>query len=114
MGLRFGDDRLIGICGFDNIVGQINILFIGIGDEECRNKGLGKEALNLLIDYGFNEMNFYKLQLHVIEYNKAAIKLYESLGFVREGLYRGYIYRDGRRYHMYLYGLFKNEWNRNK
>ena len=58
--------------------------FIGIGDEECRNKGLGKEALNLLIDYGFNEMNFYKLQLHVIEYNKAAIKLYESLGFVKK------------------------------
>ena len=62
MGLRLvEDDRLIGICGFDNIIwtNATTFLFIGIGDEECRNKGLGKEALNLLIDYGFNEMNFY-------------------------------------------------------
>ena len=108
-------DKLIGICGFDNIIwtNATAYLFIGIGDKEFRNKGFGKEALNLLLDYAFNEMNFYKLQLNVIEYNRPAIKLYEKVGFIREGLYREYIYRDGTRYHMFLYGIFKTEWKRN-
>ena len=102
-------DKLIGICGFDNIIwtNATAYLFIGIGDKEFRNKGFGKEALNLLLDYAFNEMNFYKLQLNVIEYNRPAIKLYEKVGFIREGLYREYIYRDGTRYHMFLYGILK-------
>lgn len=116
MALRLAEgDKLIGVCGFDNIIwtNATAFVFIGIGDKELRNKGLGKEALNLLLDYAFNEMNFYKIQLHVIEYNRPAIKLYESVGFVREGLYREYIYRDGTRYHMFLYGMFKGEWNRN-
>jgi RimJ/RimL family protein N-acetyltransferase len=29
---------------------------------------------------------------------------------VREGVYREFIERDGRRYDMYLYGLLRREW----
>lgn len=106
--------QLIGVAGFDEIVWSNGtaFLFLGIGDLNFRGKGLGSEILNLLIDYGFNELNFHKIQLNVIEYNKAAIKLYEKAGFIREGLYREYICRDGRRYHLYLYGMLKSEWNR--
>lgn len=113
LGVRLsGENRLVGIAGYDDIIWSNGTayLFIGIGDLELRGKGIGKEALNLLIDYGFNELNFHKIQLNVIEYNKRAIFLYEKTGFVKEGIYREYIYRDGRRYHMYLYGLLKGEW----
>jgi RimJ/RimL family protein N-acetyltransferase len=108
------NDEIIGVAGFDEIVWSNGtaVLFVGIGDLSFRGKGFGFEALNLLIDYGFNELNFHKIQLNVIEYNIAAVKMYEKAGFIREGLYREYIYRDGRRYHLYLYGMLKSEWNR--
>jgi Acetyltransferases, including N-acetylases of ribosomal proteins len=108
------DGQLIGISGFDDIIwaNGTAFMFIGIGESECQGRGFGREALQLLIDYGFNELNFHKIQLNVIEYNDKAVKLYEKAGFVREGIYREYIYRDGRRYHMYLYGMLKSEWNR--
>ncbi|NLM43577.1 MAG: GNAT family N-acetyltransferase, partial [Clostridiales bacterium] len=93
-------DKLIGIVGFDEIqwTNGVATTFIGIGDMEARGKGYGKEALDLLLDFGFNELNFHRIQLNVISYNDAAIALYETLGFVKEGIYRELIYRDGKRY----------------
>jgi RimJ/RimL family protein N-acetyltransferase len=105
-------EEIIGILGFCQIIWSSGTasLFIGIGNSSCTGRGLGKEALRLLLDFGFNELNFYRLQLNVIAYNEAAIKLYESLGFIREGTYRRHVLRDGIRYDMYLYGLLKDEW----
>jgi len=104
--------KIIGIAGFDEIIWSNGVatVFIGIGDENFINKGLGKEAMRLLLDFGFNELNFYRIQLNVISYNKTAIGLYEGLGFVKEGTYRQFINRDGKRYDMYLYSLLRTEW----
>lgn len=103
---------IVGTCGFENIQwnNSTAVVYIGIGNMEYRNKGIGREALNLLLEFGFFELNLYRLQLNVIEYNEKAIKLYELTGFKREGVYREFIKRDGRRFNMYLYGLLRNEW----
>ncbi|NLC68806.1 MAG: GNAT family N-acetyltransferase [Clostridiaceae bacterium] len=104
--------KIIGIAGFDEIISSNGTatVFIGIGDESFKGKGLGRETMLLLIDYGFNEMNFHRIQLNVISYNEVAIKMYEKLGFAREGTYREFISRDGKRYDMYLYGMLRSEW----
>lgn len=103
---------IVGTCGFENIQwnNSTAVVYIGIGNMEYRNKGIGREALKLLLEFGFFELNLYRLQLNVIEYNEKAIKLYELTGFKREGVYREFIKRDGRRFNMYLYGLLRNEW----
>lgn len=104
--------EIIGIAGFDEIIWSNGVatLFIGLGDGRYTARGLGKEALQLLLDFGFNELNFYRIQLNVIAYNEVAIHLYEGLGFIKEGTYRKFILRDGKRYDMYLYSLLKEEW----
>lgn len=56
------------------------------------------------------ELNLHKLQLTVFSYNTRAVSIYESLGFKREGSFREFLERDGRRHDMYLYGLLKREW----
>ncbi len=104
--------KIIGITGLDDI--QWNngtaTLFIGIGDKEHTGKGYGKEALKMLINFGFYELNLHRLQLSVIAYNERAIGLYEGIGFVKEGAYREFINRGGRRVDLNLYGLLKREW----
>ena len=74
--------------------------------------GYGKEAFKLTIEFGFEELNFHRIYLTVLEYNEPAIKLYEKLGFKREGVYREFIHRDGKRYDMYLYGILRPEWEK--
>jgi RimJ/RimL family protein N-acetyltransferase len=105
-------NEIIGIAGFDEIIwtNAVATTFIGIGNESFRRKGIGKEAMKLLLDFGFHELNFHRIQLIVISYNVSAIKLYEHLGFIREGVYRELVYRDGTRFDLYLYGLLKSEW----
>lgn len=105
------NNHIIGIAGFDDIVkeNKVATLFIGIGDKNTRGKGYGKEALNLLLEYGFKELDFYRIQLNVLEFNHAAIALYEKAGFKREGTFREFVLRDGKRYNLFLYGLLKYE-----
>lgn len=109
------NNQIIGIAGFDDIVkeNKVATLFIGIGDKNTRGKGYGKEALNLLLEYGFNELDFYRIQLNVLEFNNAAISLYEKAGFIKEGVFREFVLRDGKRYDLYLYGLLKSEYGIN-
>jgi RimJ/RimL family protein N-acetyltransferase len=66
--------------------------------------------MRLALDYAFSELNLHRVQLTVFAYNARAIALYEKLGFVREGVYREFLHRDGVRYDMYLYGLLRREW----
>ena len=46
--------------------------------------------------------------------NERAIALYEKAGFRREGVFREFGQRDGRRYDMYLYGLLRPEWEQRR
>lgn len=108
------EDKIIGIAGFDDIVkeNKVATLFIGIGVKNARGNGYGRVALNILLEYGFNELDFHRIQLNVLEFNTAAIALYEKTGFIKEGTYREFVLRDGKRYDLLLYGLLKKEWNK--
>lgn len=106
------DEKIIGITGFENILWNNGTatIYIGIGAKNYRGRGIGNEALHLTLEFGFEELNLHKIQLTVLSYNKPAIRLYEKSGFKKEGTYREFIYRDGTRYDMYLYGILRSEW----
>jgi RimJ/RimL family protein N-acetyltransferase len=106
-----GDD-LLGYIEMDGILWahQTGWLGIGIGEPDNWGRGYGYEALRLALDFAFHELNLYRVQLTVFEYNERAIALYEKLGFRREGVFREFVHRDGRRYDMLLYGLLRREW----
>lgn len=105
----------------DELIGYVDIsgiqwthgcgwVAIGIGNPSYRQKGYGSEAMRLVLRFAFHELNLHRLQLTVFGYNEAAIRLYERLGFQREGVFREYLLRDGKRTDMLLYGLLAREW----
>jgi len=88
---------LVGRCGITRVdwKNRVAELAIMIG-APYRRRGYGKEAMGLLCDFCFKEMNLHKLKVSVLAFNEAAIKCYEHNGFVREGLLRQEIFRDGQ------------------
>ncbi len=59
---------------------------IVITEEENRGKGLGREALQLLISYCFSKLDLHQLYCNVSSHNTASLKLFESLNFKVIGL----------------------------
>jgi RimJ/RimL family protein N-acetyltransferase len=94
------DDKLIGFVAFDGINWQHGDTFvaIGIGDPAYRGNGYGTDAMQVMLRYGFQELNLSRIQLNVFSYNERAIKSYLKVGFVAEGRLRGMLLRDGRRW----------------
>lgn len=67
-------------------------LRIAIFNEEDCGQGYGREALLLILDYGFGMMNLNRIELSVYSYNDRAIRAYEKIGFVQEGIQREALY----------------------
>ncbi len=110
---RLGNDKLVGMAHLDDIEWSNRVADIGvaIGNPTHWGKGWGTEATRLLVNYGFTELNLYRLQLSVMAYNTRAIGLYEKIGFKHEGTWREFGERNEKRYHMHLYGLLRHEWD---
>lgn len=107
------DDTLLGYVELDGILWshQVSWISIAIGEEHWGH-GYGYEAMQLALNFAFQELNLHRIQLTVFSYNDRAIALYEKLGFQREGVYREFVQRSGDRHDMYLYGLLRPEWQR--
>lgn len=104
---KAGDDSsvllLIALGENDEIIGDIAIqdidrnnrtanIRIAIGDKRHQGKGYGREALLLMLDYGFGILNLHRIELEVYTYNSRAMHVYESIGFVKEGVRRHTLY----------------------
>jgi len=80
-------DALIGNGGFSNInhINKTAEVGLFIGEEDMRNKGLGTEALGLLVKYGFEYLNLNNIMLRVYSFNERAFKCYKKCGFKEFG-----------------------------
>jgi RimJ/RimL family protein N-acetyltransferase len=106
------EDKFIGFVVLHTIkwASQTAELAIAIGLPEYRGKGYGQDALRLMLNYAFAELNLYRVGLTVMAYNTAAIKSYERAGFVLEGAKRQMVCREGQRHDLLLYGILREEW----
>jgi RimJ/RimL family protein N-acetyltransferase len=106
------EDCLIGYIGLWDIVwshGDAE-LGIGIGDRVSWGKGYGTDAMQVILRYGFNELNLKRITLGVFDYNTRAIRSYEKTGFTLEGRMRKALYRDGSRADILYMGILREEW----
>jgi RimJ/RimL family protein N-acetyltransferase len=105
-------NALIGTLELDGIIWAHGVCWLGIaiGDRANWGKGYGYEAAQLGLGFAFQELNLHRVQATVFSYNARSIALLEKLGFQREGVYREFLQRDGKRHDMILYGLLSHEW----
>jgi RimJ/RimL family protein N-acetyltransferase len=59
-----------------------------------RRRGIGRALLEQAVTWA-RAAGVHKLELHVFPWNEPAVALYESFGFVREGLRFAHYLRDG-------------------
>lgn len=70
-------------------------LGIMIGDKNQWNQGYGREAIELMVNYGFSALNLHRIYLRVDASHTGGIRCYQSCGFVEEGRLRDAVFHHG-------------------
>lgn len=103
---------LIGSCQLHGIspVHRTAELQIRIGERSERGAGRGTEATALLLDFGFRDLNLNRIGLHVFATNEPALRMYEKIGFAREGLLRKAAHIDGAYVDIVVMGILREDY----
>lgn len=83
---------------------------IFIGEDWGRGKGYASLASALILDHAFRELKLNRVYLTVFCDNLPAIKAYEKVGFVREGLLRQDILRCDKYVDIVYMGITADMW----
>ena len=104
-------EKLIGRIVLGDIIEgwKAEIWRIYIGDLPERGKGYGKQAMQAVMKYCFDELKLERLYLDHYTGNPAA-QLYLSLGFQYEGVLRGNCRKNGILYDVHLMSILKDEY----
>ena len=81
-----------------------------IADEQDRGKGYGRKLIQALLKICFEELALHRVDLGVIEYNKAAIRCYQSCGFQIEGTLRDSFLIDHEYYSVHNMSILDREY----
>ena len=84
---------------------------IKISASAPRGQGYGTDAVMALVGYAFYELQMHRVSLKIKSDNLASVKLYEKCGAKREGVLRDTIYKDGRYWDQYVYGILKSDYD---
>jgi RimJ/RimL family protein N-acetyltransferase len=104
-------DKLVGFIRFPIIfwMHSAALLRLAIADPGILTK-YGREALELALVYGFRELNLYRIETLLADYQKEMVSLFEAAGFLMEVRRRQAFYRNGQYYDALHYGLLQEEW----
>lgn len=105
------DEDLIGATMFPEVdasagLGELSYWVL----PEHRGEGFGREAVSLLLEYGFDELRLHRVQSDCLAVDGDGRRLLESLGFTEEGRFRDATFQDGDHVDVLRYGLLADEW----
>lgn len=107
------EDKVIGRIVLGDIEDgwKAEVWRIYIGDLSERGKGYGKEAMEIVMRYCFDELKLERLYLDHYTGNPAS-HLYLKLGFQYEGVLRKNCRKNGVLYDVHLMSILKDEYEK--
>ncbi len=110
------DKKIIGAIGLNHInwLNRNANIFAQIGVKEYWGKGIAGEASELIIEYGFSELNLHKIHSSVFTPNTRSLRAAEKLGFTEEAVLKEEIYVGGKYVDVHKFALLKKDWIKRK
>jgi len=103
-------DKMIGSIGFWRIIKQHHRAEIGyMLQPGLWGKGLMQEALQAVIDFGFNNMQLHSIEAHINPANAGSAAILEKMGFIREAYFKEDFYFRGKFLDSAIYSLLNKK-----
>ena len=108
--------QTIGWCGYhtwylDHFRAELGY---GLFVEEYKRQGLMSEAMPVVLQHGFREMNLHRIEAMASPANEPSVKLLLNFGFTAEGLLREHYLKDGVYEDSQVFGLLRSEYENKK
>lgn len=123
---KFLEDRYDAIIEADGIpCGTIGLLeidkknnkaeyYIAMGETSLKGKGVAKKATKLLLNYAFKNLELNRVYLFTETENIVAQKLFEKVGFIREGCIKQDIISRGKYVDRFVYAILRVDFLRDE
>jgi RimJ/RimL family protein N-acetyltransferase len=102
-----GEARLDGVDMLDRRAS----FAIGILDPQCLGRGIGTEAMRLVLGFAFEDLKLHRVSVRVLTYNRRAVRAYQKCGFVIEGHEREAAWVNGQWHDDVIMGLLDREFH---
>lgn len=104
-----GEDSIIGTIGYNNFT-ENHRANLGYDLQSIYwHKGYMTEAINAVVNWGFNHLNINRIEAEVMAGNIHSERLLSKLGFTHEGSLRDWMYWDDRHFNMEMYSLLRKD-----
>lgn len=106
------DGRHVGNVALGNVdmLNRHGMFSIFLATKDDRAKGIGSEATLLLLGFAFMKLNLNKVFLRTSERFVEAVRMYERLGFVREGVMRQHVFANGVYEDKVIHSMLRSEY----
>ncbi|MGF1670924.1 MAG: GNAT family N-acetyltransferase [Balneolaceae bacterium] len=105
------DNKIIGVIDVYGIDHFHKRCFVSctIGDKSYRGRGLGREALNKILYFCFEELKMKKVGATSFDFNHAWIRTLKMTGFKKEGELRKHVKKAGVFRNKLLFSILESE-----
>lgn len=104
------DQEPMGIVKLEEKEKPSNIAELGLWlHPDYHRNGYGTEAVELIIEHSFQQMNYHKIYARAHGDNKASQRIWEKHGFEKEGQLRKHVLVEGKHRDLLYYGLLRGE-----
>ena len=105
------DDQVIGGIGIEprqDVYRKTAIIGYWLS-EELWGRGIMPEAVKLVTNYAFEHLDFIRLQASVYSKNPASMRVLEKAGYVKEGVMRNAVIKNGAVMDEHLYAILNQQ-----
>lgn len=108
-------EKIAGTAGYNSINWSNKTAYIGYWlGEKFQGKGIMTQAVKVLTDYAFHELNLNKVEIRAASANRRSRNIPERLGFVNEGCIRQAEWLYDHYVDHVVYGMLAAEWEAKK
>jgi len=108
-GIENKKKKLIGICGLTYIDWKNRHAEISniISMRNWQKTKEAKNTLDLIIKYGFDELNLHRLWVEIFDTIPENVKLFEKMRFMKEGTLRDKLWRNSKWHDSFIYSIIR-------
>lgn len=112
LGIFLNDGTVIGDVALQDIdrVNRRCTIGMGIARIANRGRGYGKQAVRLMLRYGFAHLGLERIAADTLDINLKAQRSLAACGFALEGRARRAVYLNGEMHDKLYYAILKEDW----